>query len=303
MDEHTEMRHAAEAASTDPTRKGEPDTEIPDSVPRGDELPFARPQLHKSAIRLPPIVESMRARPMVASGSAKLRGLAASANERIRLARARAQADADANQPKGGSEPGRGTDDESRLHNLVGRSSRRISAELARFRYELGETWNDLERVGRRWRRRRRGVQIGQEALARYRDLGDHRREALELNTLARAYRERADFHEATVCYTQALSIFERLGNQRGACLSLSNLGLTHDAQGNRHKAVRCYEQALDIARSLRDRQIEGQILANLGTAYNRQGRNREARDLWGQALSLLTPGSSAHRQLSQHLG
>ena len=67
--------------------------------------------------------------------------------------------------------------------------------------------------------------------------------------------------------------------------------------------AVRCYEEALNMAQQLGDAQIEGQVLANLGTAYNRQGRRSEARRLWEQALGMLTPGTSAHRDLSRHLG
>ena len=234
-----------------------------------DELPEAPPELSKRATRLRPVLDSVRARSIFASGSERLR---------------------------------RGRSVE-RTRDLGGRAARRASRELSLTRYELRDTWHDVTRVGWAWQRRRHGVRKGQEALERYRDLGDHRREALELNALGCRYRERGHYGEAVVCYTQALTIFERLGNPRGRCLSLSNLGLTHDAQGNRQKAVRCYEDALDLAHMLGDRQIEGQILANLGTSYARQGRQRESRELWQQALTLLTPGSSAHAQLSRHLG
>ena len=251
------------------------------------EQAFAHPQLHQAPIRLRPIVESLRGGPAaVASGPAKLRGLASAARERITHSSEVADADA--------SDGGEG---------IAQRIRARARHELAAGGYELRETWSDVARLARRLRRRRHGVRVGQEALARYRQTGDHRREALELNSLARIYRSRGQYQEAVVCYTQALTLFQRLGNQRGECLSLSNLGLAHDGQGHRQKALRCYEEALDIARMLRDRQIEGQILANLGTAYNRQGRRREARERWHEALTLLTPGSSAHRQLSQHLG
>jgi tetratricopeptide (TPR) repeat protein len=168
---------------------------------------------------------------------------------------------------------------------------------------ETARVWRHVQRSGRYLYRRRHAVRVGQESVAAYRQLGDRRREALELNTLGRAYRDRGEHQEAIVCYTQALGIFQLLGNRRGECLSLSNLGLAHDAQGNRPKAVHCYEQALDIARLLGDRQIEGQILANLATTYRRQGRGHEARDLWEQALGLLTPGTAAHHELAEHLG
>lgn len=168
---------------------------------------------------------------------------------------------------------------------------------------DAGPVLRNLRRYGRYLYRRRHAIRVGQESVAACRQLGDRRREALELNALGRAYRARGDYGDAVVCYTQALGIFQHLGNRRGECLSLSNLGLAHEAQGNGPKAARCYESALDIARLLDDQQIEGQILANLATTYKRQGRGREARDLWEEALNLLTPGSAPHRELSAHLG
>jgi tetratricopeptide (TPR) repeat protein len=186
----------------------------------------------------------------------------------------------------------------------AGRQTLATGAQLSRRGInETGRAWRHVQRSGHYLYRRRHAVRVGQESVAAYRQLGDRRREALELNTLGRAYRDRGEHQEAIVCYTQALGIFQLLGNRRGECLSLSNLGLAHDAQGNRPKAVHCYEQALDIARLLGDRQIEGQILANLATTYRRQGRGREARDLWEQALGLLTPGTAAHQELAEHLG
>ena len=252
------------------THELEPDTDIPELFGEQDELPFAPPQLHKTAIRLRPIVEALRAKPAAAASAASLPDIS-----EVRI-RARGFAE-----------------------SAVARGRK----EMRLGWYEVRETWHDLARIGRSWRWRRHGVRAGQDALARYRELGDHRREALELNALARIYRARGECHEAIVCCTQALTLFRRLDNRRGECLSLSNLGLAHEAQGNRAKAVRCYEEALIMARALPDRQIEGQILANLGTAYNRQGRRNEARRIWEQALGLLTPGTSAHRQLSRHLG
>jgi len=302
MNEHDEPTGAVQLASK-PSREHEPGTEIPELELDDDELPFAPPQLHKTAIRLRPIVEALSPRPAVASGSAKLRDLAASAHGKIRAGRTRLEGVSALERDRAAAAAPSSVAGPVQKRPLVERFSQRLAREISLGRYELRETWNDVARLGRRWRRRRHGVRVGQEALARYRDLGDHRREALELNALARIYRERGQLQEATVCYTQALAIFERLGNRRGECLSLSNLGLAHDAQGHRHKAVRCYEEALDIARMLGDRHIEGQVLANLGTAYRRQGRRREARELWRESLALLTPGSSAHRQLSQHLG
>ena len=275
MDESSGSARPQQSPPPAATYEFEPDTEIPELFGDVDDLPFAPPQLHKSAIRLCPIVESLRIKPMVASSAAKLSDL-----RRPTLSTTR-----------------------TGMRALADRISARAVKEFRLGRYELRETWNDMARVTRAWRWRRQGVRVGQDALARYRELGDHRRQALELNGLARIYRARGEFQEAIVCCTQALTIFNRLGNRRGECLSLSNLGLAHEAQGNRAKAVRCYEEALEIARILKDRQIEGQILANLGTAYNRQGRPGEAHRLWEQALGLLRPGTSAHRQLSQHLG
>lgn len=276
-----------------------------------DELPFAPPQLYKTAIRLRPVIEPRRAGAALASGSARLRDLATMTGARIRARATSEDPELDtaetsiaaASTSTDGRSPSSWAARRARASVLGRRASNRARRELRLGRYELRETWRDVARIARRWRRRRHGVRVGQEALARYRDLGDHRREALELNALARSYRGRGEYEKAVVCYTQALRIFTRLGNRRGECLSLSNLGLAHTAQGNRAKAVRSYEEALDIARLLGDRQIEGQILANLGTFYNRQGRAHEAREVWKSALELLAPGSSAHRQLSQHLG
>lgn len=294
MEQHTESTPAAD----DEISTGELHDDIGsllDDVEDVD-LPFAPPQLHQAPIRLRPIVQSVCGGPAaLASGSARLRALASTAHQRARHTRTRIAGDSPSDS--------RAPDAATRASELADRVRSGAAREAKAAAYELRETWNDIARLGRRWRRRRYGVRVGQESLARYRELGDHRREALELNALGRIYRSRGQYQEAVVCYTQALTIFERLGNRRGECLSLSNLGLAHDAQGNRVKAVRCYESALDMARLMRDRHIEGQVLANLGTAYSRQGRWQEARELWRQALSLVTPGTSAHRDLSEHLG
>lgn len=194
----------------------------------------------------------------------------------------------------------------TRADNAIDRHGKHVLSVSARAcRRAVEEAGLASRNLRRDWRslyRRRHAIRAGQESVASCRQAGDRRREALELNALGHAYRKRREHADAIVCYTQALGIFQVLDNRRGASLSLSNLGLAYDAQGNGSKAVQCYEAALEIARSLEDRQIEGQITANLATTYRRQGRAGEARDLWEQALDMLTPGSVAHRELSQHL-
>ena len=154
----------------------------------------------------------------------------------------------------------------------------------------------------RRYRARTRAIPQGQEEVIRRRSAGDRRGEAVKLNALGKAYRERGQHAEAVVCYMQALAIFRDLKSRRGEGLSLSNLGLVYDSQGNRTKAIRCYEDALEIFRALGDRQIEGQVLANLGTTYRRQGQRQLAAEVWRDALELVSPGTRAHQQLAQHL-
>ena len=155
----------------------------------------------------------------------------------------------------------------------------------------------------KRYRARAKAVRRGQEAVTGRRSAGDRRGEAVELNALGKAYRERGLHAEAVVCYTQALSIFREIDSRRGEGLSLSNLGLAYDAQGNRTKAVSCYEAAVEIFRALGDRQIEGQILANLGTTYRRQGQRQRATEVWRQAFGLVSPGTRVHKRLAERLG
>jgi CHAT domain-containing protein/tetratricopeptide (TPR) repeat protein len=127
-----------------------------------------------------------------------------------------------------------------------------------------------------------------QEALARFRALGERRREADVLYSLGQA-RLRLERNAAALeAYQSALALFRAQGREREAGRTLSYTGQVQRYLGRPREALESYRQALALNRRLGERWAEAVTLTNLGKLYGDSlGETGKALDCYEQALVL----------------
>ena len=131
----------------------------------------------------------------------------------------------------------------------------------------------------------REALQSWQQALQRYRQLGDRLGEAQSLGNLGVAYRNLGDFRNAIEVYQQILPFFREIDDRQGEAKSLGNLGNTYHSLGDYSNAIDFYQQYLTIAREIGDRRGEAKSLSNLGNTYHSLGDYSNAIDFYQQSL------------------
>ncbi|HEU5156839.1 MAG TPA: tetratricopeptide repeat protein [Streptosporangiaceae bacterium] len=123
-----------------------------------------------------------------------------------------------------------------------------------------------------------RAVQVGEEALRLYRELGDAWGEAESLDTLAAAQWHRGRFDQVRELISQALPIRQRIGDRVGEANCLHDLARVHRRIGRCDVAL-CHElEALDVRQELGDLRGEVEAYHNLSRIYCHLG-------LYGWAL------------------
>ena len=123
-----------------------------------------------------------------------------------------------------------------------------------------------------------RAVQVGEEALRLYRELGDASGEAESLDTLAGAQWHLGRYDKVRELIDQALLIRQRIGDRVGEADCLHELARVHRRVGRCDVAL-CYElEALDARQELGDLRGEGEAFYNLSRIYCHLG-------LYGWAL------------------
>jgi tetratricopeptide (TPR) repeat protein len=123
-----------------------------------------------------------------------------------------------------------------------------------------------------------RAVQVGEEALRLYRELGDGRGEAESLDTLAAAQWHRGRYDQVRELVSQALPIRRRLGDRVGEADCLHDLARVDRRLGRCDIALRHELEALDVRQELGDLRGEVEAYHNLSRIYCHLG-------LYGWAL------------------
>ena len=128
------------------------------------------------------------------------------------------------------------------------------------------------------------------------------RREAMRLSQQAAVLRAEERLSEAVEVGEQALAIFRTLGDSHGAALTLNGLGLTQARMGDEAGALDSYEAAVALLTEIGDSHGAGRVLANLGALHRGQGHDAQARAAWSDALERLEPGTPEHERMAQQL-
>jgi len=134
---------------------------------------------------------------------------------------------------------------------------------------------------------RRLGADRFQEAMVRWRALGNRREEARCALAAGGSFTALGQPKEALELYRQALERFEELADEAGQAAAWSGIGLSHTALGDTAAAVADQRRALSLRRGLGNLYEEGKALNNLGFAVHRQGELREAQGFYEQALEV----------------
>lgn len=146
---------------------------------------------------------------------------------------------------------------------------------------ELGRMYDSLGRSGQ-------ALNLFQNALVIARQLGDLRRESIELFHLGLAYRHLGQIERAIEFFEQSQVSARARGSLRGEARCLSNLGVIYATLGQFGRALEFQQQALPITRSTQDQREEAFCLEHHGEAHYALGDLQTAREFYLQALQVI---------------
>jgi tetratricopeptide (TPR) repeat protein len=115
------------------------------------------------------------------------------------------------------------------------------------------------------------------QALAYYRDIGNHEGEARVLNAMAVAHRRKNEIDLAIEYLEASIAIKEELGDRRGIAASLGNLALIYQTAGDVDRALEVLNRSLEIRRDIGDQGGIAHTLNKIGQVYQSYGRYDEA--------------------------
>ncbi len=125
------------------------------------------------------------------------------------------------------------------------------------------------------------------QAIALFRQAGEHNGEALVLNDMGPAYAELGQKQKSLEVYNQAIQIWRETGNRQGEALTLNDMGRLYRDLGQQQTAMDYYNQALPIWRETGNRSGEAMALSDIGRAYADLGQPQKALDYGSQALPI----------------
>ena len=133
----------------------------------------------------------------------------------------------------------------------------------------------------------REALQLWQQALVIYSEIGDRKGEAHSLGNLGAAYSSLGHYQRAIDFYQRSLAIKREIGDRKGEANSLGNLGLAYRRLGEYDQAIDFYQQALAIDKETGDRRGESASLNGLGDVYSHLGDYQRAIDFYQQSLAI----------------
>jgi CHAT domain-containing protein/tetratricopeptide (TPR) repeat protein len=151
---------------------------------------------------------------------------------------------------------------------------------------EQARSWFDTGEFFRKHSSPQRATVNYEKALAAFRKMHDHSREATTLNCLGLVYESLSQYGKAIGFYEQALAIrrdYDRVGEVE----TLDNLGNAYNSWSQYGTAIGFYERALAIARRIGDSVAERATLNSLGNAFKSLSQYGKAIGVYEQALAI----------------
>jgi predicted ATPase/DNA-binding SARP family transcriptional activator len=132
-----------------------------------------------------------------------------------------------------------------------------------------------------------RATALGEEALVLFRQLGDKRNVARELDRLAAATALSGDRAKARALADESLALFRETGDRAGSLYPLSKVALDERMSGKRERGVALTTEALELAREVGDWWWAGGLLADLADMAWEDGDLSRAATFSRDSLSL----------------
>ena len=152
-----------------------------------------------------------------------------------------------------------------------------------------GAQWMEQGRMAHEQAHYEEAERLFEQALERFRSLGERNGEAKALGNLGTLYQDQ-DQDRATLAIEnleRAIAILRELGDRRGEGNFMTNLANLYGEQGQFHMAVELYQYALEVAQEMGNRRGESMCLGNLGAVYQAQGQDKLALDYSTRALTI----------------
>jgi CHAT domain-containing protein len=142
-----------------------------------------------------------------------------------------------------------------------------------------------------------------EEALSRWREIGDRFEEAQTLDNLGFLLWLLGAPAKAIEYYDQALTIRREIKDSYGEGESLNNIAVAYSALGKKEQALEYYNRALPLRRTGGDRAAEAATLGNIGLIYSHLGDMQKAKEYCQQSLRLWRAAGRREGEASALIG
>ncbi|MCL1471124.1 CHAT domain-containing protein [Argonema antarcticum] len=133
----------------------------------------------------------------------------------------------------------------------------------------------------------REALQILQQALVFFREVGSRTEVGAILNNIGLVYRNLGEYPQALEFLGQALTIQKEVGNREEEATTLDVLAGVYESQGQYAKALEFFQQALTIRQAMGNKDGIGTTLNNMGQLYQQLGQYSQALTYYEQSLAI----------------
>ncbi|MDJ0690495.1 MAG: tetratricopeptide repeat protein [Xenococcaceae cyanobacterium MO_188.B32] len=123
-----------------------------------------------------------------------------------------------------------------------------------------------------------RTIELCNQSLGIFKEIGDRNGVANSLMGLGNAYDSLGEYQRAIDYYQQSLEIKQQIGDRQGVANSFNNLGNANYSLGEYQRAIEFYQQSLEIKQQIGDRNGEANSWFNLGLVYEKVNQKLEAK-------------------------
>ncbi|MGP1385356.1 MAG: CHAT domain-containing protein [Thainema sp.] len=131
-------------------------------------------------------------------------------------------------------------------------------------------------------------LQVWQQALAIYREIGDRQGEGVVLGNLGIAYASLGNYEQAISLYEQRLSVIREIGDRQDEAITFFRISEVYLSLGEYQKAFEILQATLAISREIDNLVGEASTLSNIGAVYFALGEFEEAIVFYDSALEIL---------------
>ncbi len=168
-----------------------------------------------------------------------------------------------------------------------------LAAEAARLasaaHYRQGVAYSLVTQCFAHFRlsRYKQALELGQEALETFKELGDNKGQQRTLNTLGMIYAESGDLTGALRVFLQTQKLCETLGETKGEADALNNIAIVYSYLGDYVNSLESQLKSLALSHQIGFRIGEMKSLINIATIYLEQDKAAEALEYLKQSLGL----------------